>query len=178
MSSVPDTALAFCHRECRWNDGRSRMRLGHRLEVVGLVRVREHPVRERGVDRCRADVGREYRRLCRSALSANVARGHDAGRQHGAGDHRADACRGCGSWRRARSARAGLDPAPRPCNARACRLRRRWYASRPRLLSSSSLTVQRRAPRWTQEEPRQPVRLLPSTLFFSLGSLFALAAGF
>ena len=83
-------ALAFCHRERRWNDGRSRMRLGHRLEVVGLVRVREHPVRERGVHRCRANVCREDRRLGRSALRANVARGHDAGRQHGAGDHRAD----------------------------------------------------------------------------------------
>jgi hypothetical protein len=44
------------------------MRLGHRLEVVGLVGVRAHAVGERGVDGGGAERRGQERRLGRAAI--------------------------------------------------------------------------------------------------------------
>jgi hypothetical protein len=48
------------------------VRLGERVEVVGLVGVREHAVRERGVDRGGDDVGGRDTRLGGAALRTHV----------------------------------------------------------------------------------------------------------
>lgn len=51
------SAIALGYREGREHDGAARMSFCHRLEVVGLVGVREHAVDESGVYRRGHDIG-------------------------------------------------------------------------------------------------------------------------
>jgi hypothetical protein len=66
------TVVPFGDGEGRGHDRAARMRLRDGLEIIGLVRVTEHPVGQSGVDRRRFDVCREDRRFCSAALRANV----------------------------------------------------------------------------------------------------------
>ena len=61
-------ALALADREGGGHDGTARMRLRDRLEVVGLIGVREHAVGERRVHRRRPDLRRQDRGFLLAAL--------------------------------------------------------------------------------------------------------------
>jgi hypothetical protein len=72
----PAAPLPLRHREGGRDDAGARVRLGQRIDVVGLVRVREHAVRQRGVDGRRPEVGRDDGSLRHAALRAHEADGH------------------------------------------------------------------------------------------------------
>src|SRR6266550_2377230 len=72
----PRSALAFGHCQRRGHDVTAWMGLGHRLEVVSLVGVREHAVGQRSVHSGCSDVSGQHRRLCGPALRSREANRH------------------------------------------------------------------------------------------------------
>ena len=82
------SALALGHREGRGHDGAAGMSFGHRLEVVGLVGVREHAVDQRGVDGRGHDIGGDDGRFRDAALRPRVADRHLSGFETGSRHHR------------------------------------------------------------------------------------------
>ena len=90
-------AVPLGHGERGRHDGAAGMRLGHRLEVVGLVGVGEHAVGERGVDGGGAQIRGQHGRLRRAALRPDVAdRGDDPAAARARDDGR-ERCRGSGA---------------------------------------------------------------------------------
>lgn len=83
-------AFLFSHRQRSGNHGAARMRLGDRLDIVGLVGMGAHCVGERGVDRGGAEVGSDHRGLRLAAEPANILHRHDAGRHARARHHGAE----------------------------------------------------------------------------------------
>ena len=82
------SAIALGHREGRGHDGAAGMSFGHRLEVVGLVGVREHAVDQRGVDGRGRDIGGKDGRFRDAALRAGEADRHLSGFETGSRHHR------------------------------------------------------------------------------------------
>jgi len=81
---------ALPHRQRGWHDGATRMGLGDRLEIVGLIGMPEHAVDERRVDGRRPQIGRQDRRFRRASLRSGERDRHLAGLQPRARDHRRD----------------------------------------------------------------------------------------
>ena len=75
----PGPLLLFRHRQGSRHDPCARMRLGQRIDIVRLVGVREHPVRQRCVDRGRLDVRAEHGGLLHAALRTDEADGRFPG---------------------------------------------------------------------------------------------------
>ena len=83
-------AFGLRQRERGGDHRTARMRFRHRLEVVGLVGVRAHRVRQRPVDRRRAEIRRDDRGVRMSSLFTHKFQSGDPGRHARAGNHRAE----------------------------------------------------------------------------------------
>ena len=68
--------LTLGHSQRRGYNNTARMCLRHRLEIVGLVRVREHTGGQRRINGRRPDVRGWHRNLGRASLCAHVANSH------------------------------------------------------------------------------------------------------
>ena len=82
------SAFALGHRERRRHDGAAGMSFCHRLEVIGLVGMREHAVDQSGIHRRGHDVGGQDDRFRGAALRACITDRHLSGFQMRSRHHR------------------------------------------------------------------------------------------
>lgn len=85
----PAATDQLCHGERGRHRRAARVRLGDRLEIVGLVGVGAHCVGEPGIDHRRAQIAPDDTRLRRAARAPNVFERHHAGFHPGTRYHRA-----------------------------------------------------------------------------------------